>query len=222
MAHRRSVEYSAAISTSADSETLILDDLLDFLESVGTEETEHTHGSLRSHLRGTYDTLAHWGCPEAVCRAGLFHSVYGTEMFQKTTIPLDERSAVQTRIGLESERLVHLYALLRRASLYENLDRGWPYAVALRDDSSEPLSREEFVGLMTIDVANRLEQTHGPLGDADRTIYRKAIPLLPQLAVTDLGTALAHSRPRLEGLRALARRVPMLRRLKRALVRRGS
>jgi len=203
---------------SAGNSSLVLDDLLDYLESVGTEETEHTHGSLRAHLRGTYDTLARWGCPEPVCTAGLFHSVYGTEKFQKTTIPLDERSAVQTRIGLESERLVHLYALLRRASLYENLDRGWPYAVALRDDRSEPLSREEFVGLITIDIANRLEQTPGVLGEADCTTYRKAIPLLPHPAVIELGAVLARPRPRLEGVRNRVRRIPLLRRFKRALL----
>ena len=43
-----------------------LDGLLDYLESVGADATAHTHGSLREHLKGTYDLLAGWGAPERV------------------------------------------------------------------------------------------------------------------------------------------------------------
>lgn len=195
-----------------------LDELLDYLESVGTDAIEHTHGTLRAHLRGTYDLLAGWGSPEPVCLAGLFHSVYGTEKFQITTIPLEERSGVRERIGTQAERLVHLYALLRRTSLYENLDRGWPYSVALRDGGRESLTGDEFVGLMTLDLANRLEQTHGPLGDSDRATYSKAIPVLPAAGVELLRPFLDRRARSPRSARAALRAVPGARRLKRALL----
>ncbi len=194
-----------------------LDALLDFLTAVGTHETAHSHGSLREHLRGTYDLLGGWEAPERVCLAGLFHSVYGTERFQTTTIRLEDRSDVRSRIGDDAERLVYLYAVLRRASLYANLDRGWPYAVETLDGRSESLTREEFVDLMTLDLANRLEQTHGPLADGDRVVYRTAVPLLPAAAVAELGSLPAHRHATADA-RALARRVPGARRLKRLLL----
>lgn len=34
------------------------------------------------HLSGVADVLATWGEPESVSLAGLFHSIYGTELFQ--------------------------------------------------------------------------------------------------------------------------------------------
>ena len=34
------------------------------------------------HLSGVQDVLQSWNEPEYVCNAGLFHSVYGTELFQ--------------------------------------------------------------------------------------------------------------------------------------------
>ena len=83
-----------------------------YLEQLGTDETEHTHGSLREHLRGTYALLAGWGASEETCLAGLFHSIYGTEKFKTTTIPLDQRDNVRHRIGDEAERLVYLDAVL--------------------------------------------------------------------------------------------------------------
>jgi len=194
-----------------------LDTLLDYLTAVGTDETAHTHGSLREHLRGTYDMLAGWGASEQACLAGLFHSVYGTERFQTTTIGLDDRSDVRARIGEHAERLVYLYALLRRSSLYANLDRGWPYSVETLDGRTESLDTGEFVDLMTLDLANRLEQTHGPLGDGDRATYRKAVPVLPAAAVAALGSSLEQRRSGVD-IRSLARSVPFARRLKRALL----
>lgn len=168
------------------------------LEEVGAEDTEHPSGTLLQHLQGTYEVLEGWGCSEALCLAGLYHSVYGTEVFQTTTIPLDAREKVEAAIGEEAEELVFLYSVLRRSSLYANLDRGGPYTVTSRDGATIELSGlRQFADLMTLDVANRLEQLDRtspspPRRERDRRIYERAAPVLPAGAVAELRQALPH------------------------------
>jgi hypothetical protein len=112
---------------------------------------------------------------------------------------------------------VYRYALLRRSSLYANLDRGWPYTLELRDGSSVALEVSELVDLMTLDFANRLEQTHGPLDDDDLLTYAKAVPLLPALAVRAFRELRDRPVPMKQRAHKLARRVPGLRTVKRRL-----
>jgi len=166
---------------------------LDLLEEIGAEDTDHPRGTLSEHLRGTYDVLVGWGCERDVCLAGLYHSVYGTEVFETVTVALDARDKVREAIGTDAERLVYLYCALARESLYDNLSTGGPpYCVRSRLEGTEfRLTRDEYAGLLTIDLANRLEQLpHSrPSREQfveDRSRYLAAIPLLPPSAVTQL------------------------------------
>jgi len=170
-----------------------LERALDALAAVGAGDTAHPSGTLLAHLRGTAACLARWGCPEHLQLAGLYHSVYGTEAFRAATIAPAERGRVRARIGARAERLVHLYSTIARRTLYENLGRGAPYAVVDRG-TSEAIALEgveELADLMTLDVANRLEQlprTSMSLRrmEHDRRIYERAIPLLPAAAVVEV------------------------------------
>ncbi len=166
---------------------------LDLLEEIGAEDIDHPRGTLSEHLRGTYDVLVGWGCERDVCLAGLSHSVYGTDIFETVTVAPDARDKVVEAIGADAERLAYLYCALARESLYDNLSSGGPpYGVRSRHDGAELLlSRDEYAGLLTIDLANRLEQLpHSrPSREQfvdDRARYLAAIPLLPPLAVTQL------------------------------------
>lgn len=180
---------------------------MQLLDAVGAVDVEHPSGTLAEHLRGTYDMLASWSCPEHVCLAGLYHSVYGTEVFQTQTIPLDARGQVKEAIGESAEQLAFLYCTIRRSSLYANLDRGAPYSVEDRDGRRLPLSGvEQFAELLTLDVANRLEQIDRTPSSAtrrarDRDIYERAVPLLPAAAVSALRGAL----PRMSTMELRAR-----------------
>ncbi|MFL5476770.1 MAG: DUF6817 domain-containing protein [Gemmatimonadales bacterium] len=69
---------------------------LELLERFGAVSVEHPSGTLLEHLRGTYEQLDRWGCSKDLCRAGLYHSVYGTEKFQKRTVPLEARNEVRS------------------------------------------------------------------------------------------------------------------------------
>ena len=167
---------------------------LALLEEIGAEDTDHPRGTLADHLRGTYDVLTGWGCERDVCLAGLYHSVYGTDVFRTVTLAPDARDKVAAAIGPDAERLAYLYCALVRESLYDNLRTGGPrpYAVRSRFDGSElAVSRDDYAGLVTIDFANRLEQMpHSRYSReqfaTDRSRYVAAIPLLPPAAVEQL------------------------------------
>ena len=65
--------------------------LTDFLVGIGVEQVPHTHKSYLAHLIAVFRSLESHGCPQDVCRAGMFHSIYGTEKFQGFTLPLERR-----------------------------------------------------------------------------------------------------------------------------------
>jgi hypothetical protein len=163
------------------------------LIDAGAARTPHPSGTLLEHLCGTRDLLARWGCSESLCVAGLHHSVYGTGVFQTATLPLAERERVRAHIGAAAERLVYLYGVMVRPSLYENLRRGSPYHVIDRA-TSRALALggvEELADLLTLDLANRLQQLpRVPRSlwrmERDRRVYECAVPFLPAAAVAEL------------------------------------
>jgi hypothetical protein len=165
--------------------------MLRFLRSAAAHETDHSGKDLLKHLAGTYRILRRWGCPEYLCVAGLFHSVYGTEAFRCATFALRQRQLIRDKIGPVAEYAAYLYCVATRRSLYENLEREAQYSVrSFRDGTTIPISRKCLADLMALDLANSLEQlSRIPLTpkmvETDRTIYEKAIPLLPDAAIVE-------------------------------------
>jgi hypothetical protein len=166
--------------------------LLRFLRSAAAHETDHSGEDLLKHLTNTYRILRRWGCPKYLCVAGLFHSVYGTEAFRQATFALQQRQLVRERIGPEAEHAAYRYCIATRRSLYENLEREAGYSLrTFRDGATIPISRKCLADLMALDLANSLEQlSRIPLTpkmvETDRTIYEKAIPLLPGAAIVEM------------------------------------
>lgn len=58
-----------------------------FLRLHVTGTMQHSGNNPLEHLLGTYTILRGWNAREALCDAGLFHSLYGTESYKETTIP---------------------------------------------------------------------------------------------------------------------------------------
>src|SRR5207249_2044167 len=82
--------------------------LTDFLVDLGIEKVPHTEKSYLAHLVAVHRDLRSWGCAEEVCLGGMFHSIYGTEMFQGFKLSLDERGKLRQMIGERAERLAYL------------------------------------------------------------------------------------------------------------------
>lgn len=128
------------------------------LEELGAHVTSHSRRTLLAHLRGTHDLLAEWGNEPHVCIAGLFHSVYGTYVFDKRAADLSKRGQIRDVIGPDAERLVHLFCVTDRRCFYEHLSESRFYLRDIVDDRNLDFDQDTLAALIEIEVANMLEQ----------------------------------------------------------------
>lgn len=146
--------------------------LLAFLADVlNADKVPHGGDTLYRHLLRTHARLQDWGNPAAICRAGLFHSIYGTRYFRHASLPLRQRRLVVSLIGAEAEQLVYLFGVTRRP---DALLAQWGRSDMLMEDSNAcdkvALTQGELLALLEIEAANLLDQAEIPH------------PCLPQLA----------------------------------------
>src|SRR5437764_11173604 len=114
--------------------------LIDFLVGIGIKDIPHTHATYLGHLVAVARLLESQGYPADVCRAGMFHSIYGTERFQGFTLPLERRDEVRDLIGDRAERLAYLNCAMDRASLDRALDQAvQPYRILDRITGAQVL-----------------------------------------------------------------------------------
>src|SRR6188472_2488576 len=117
-ARRRS---RASRSERTNGMAATLKQLTDFLVNLGIEQIAHTQKNYLGHLINVYKLLQSSGYEEDICRAGLFHSIYGTEKFQGFKLPLESREELIELIGSRAERLAYWNCLMDRGSLDELL-----------------------------------------------------------------------------------------------------
>jgi hypothetical protein len=135
-----------------------LDKHLEFLRELNAQARGHSGRGLLDHLLGTRRLLLEWGARSALCDAGLFHSVYGTEGYQASTLPLAMRARLQELIGNEAESLVWLFCFMSRQALTPNLSRAGDLAVTHRRTGERlPLTGRQFEDLVNLTFANELE-----------------------------------------------------------------
>ena len=93
---------------------------IEFVQSI-TENIPHSRSNFYVHCLNTYKLLKSQGRPQHVCLAGLYHSIYGTEMFNPN-INIT-RDIVQSYIGKSAEHLTNLFcnANPRHAIVLENV-----------------------------------------------------------------------------------------------------
>jgi Domain of unknown function (DUF6817) len=134
--------------------------LTDFFIAIGADQIEHTESVYLAHAIGVYNDLRSWGSDEEVCRAGLFHSIYGTEGFQRFTLPLERRDEVRALTSERAERLAYLNCAMDRASFDAAVERAAP-PYRFRDrlaDQGVELSEADFDDLCTIHLCDWCEQ----------------------------------------------------------------
>ena len=129
------------------------DDRLRLLKQLGFDDLEHdSHVPFMSHLVGTARLLRSWGCRQALCDGGLFHSAYGTEYFEVAEGA--DRSAVSAVIGADAERVAWLWCTIRR----DTLDPATQQAVDRRTGQIIDLSEQDVSDIATLWVADTVEQ----------------------------------------------------------------
>jgi len=135
-------------------------DLTNYLLALGTSDVEHSGKGFLAHLIGVYQDLKVWGCDEAVCRAGLFHSIYGTEMFQGFALPVEKRPEVVELIGERAERLAYINSAMNRDSFDGLLagSRGPRTIIDRMTGASIKMTQREFDDLCLVHLCDWLEQ----------------------------------------------------------------
>ena len=146
--------------------------LTDFLLGLGTEDVAHTGKSYLAHNISVYRYMKDRGCSEELCRAGLFHSIYGTELFQRFSLPVERRPEVRALIGERAERLAYANCAMDRASFDRAVTRhAGPYHVRDRlTGETIELSAEDFDDLCRVHLFDWLEQ----VGRSQKWDYRRA------------------------------------------------
>lgn len=161
--------------------------MTDYLLGVGAEEVAHSQKSFLAHLVAVHRLMEVQGCSEEVCRAGMFHSIYGTQLFQGFKLPLERRAEVRDLIGVRAEWLAYLNCALDRPSFDTALNgEGDQYTFTDRI-TGEPvrLNRVDFDDLCRIHLYDWLEQVprsrHG--WDYRRAAYRRMAERLGPAAI---------------------------------------
>ena len=158
----------------------------ELLRELGADDTTHGDRVLLNHLRGVYALLYRWRGDDAVSRAGLFHSVYGSQAFPVSLALETDRLRVRKVIGEKSEVIAYTFGRSDRNFLFQS---GPAHAKLLDRINGELIDLDlEFLrALVEIEVANMLEQTP-PIWRLDSDI-REALPKMwaPWLALLSSG-----------------------------------
>jgi len=164
--------------------------LVNYLKALGIEDVDHSQRTYMDHLITVYRYMEAEGCENEACRAGMFHSIYGTEKFQGFKIPLEKRDEIRELIGERAERLAYCNCFMDRASfdLAAQQDSE-PLCMRHRETGAGmELSRRDFDDLCRVHLYDWLEQVprsrHG--WNYRRQEYRRLAERLGPRAVTAL------------------------------------
>src|SRR5262245_33962900 len=125
---------------------------VDYVSTIGIEDVAHTGGTYLAHLANVYHLMESNSCTPELCRAGMFHSIYGTQMFQGFKLTLEKRPEVRDLIGERAEWLAYLNCAIDRPSLDAAVERAAePYHVTDRlTGEVVALSRADFDDLCRV------------------------------------------------------------------------
>ena len=137
-----------------------LKELTAFFQSVGADKVSHTEKTYLAHAISVYNDLKSWGCSEEVAKVGIFHSIYGTELFQGFTLPLDRRDEVKALIGERAEWISYLNCAIDRAAFDEQVKKpSGPYQILDRfTGETVDVSNEDFHDLCVVHMCDWVEQ----------------------------------------------------------------
>jgi hypothetical protein len=128
------------------------------LVAFGAGAFPHVSGSLARHLVETERLLRSWQSRDALCLAGLYHAVYGTDGIRGSLAGLDRRGAIIAIIGAEAEALAYLYGACARATFHPRIGTPDQLRFADRFTRSEyAIGEPALRDFCELTVANELE-----------------------------------------------------------------
>ena len=168
--------------------------LATYLASLGVAGLTHTDRTYLAHSIGVYRRLKKWKCGEDICRAGFFHSIYGTEQFQDFALPLGRRAELRSFIGEQAETIVFANCFMDRNTLDAQIGKPFgPYTLSHRvTGHAISLSKAEFDDLVCVHLCDRLETLPRSRNwDYRRAAYRQMAERLGGVALADYRSVLA-------------------------------
>ncbi len=140
------------------------EELFEFLVNLGTGEVAHTGHDFLTHLKAVKATVESVGGDAEMARAGLFHSIYGTQGFQDFSLPLEERAQMRDLIGERAEFTAFCNCVMDRATFDAEVARALESdadSFEIRDREGSPpiaLNRQQLTDLAEVHVCDWLEQ----------------------------------------------------------------
>lgn len=138
----------------------------DCLADLQVASVIHSDSLLLHHLIGTSCILGKWGASFELCKAALFHSIYGTHSFKhnfKATI--ENRVKIRKLIGCEAESIVYYYSVSKLSSILDDLK-------SKKRVSRISSNTIKLVNFLNLTVANEIEQ-----------LYRSGYPISPEIVL---------------------------------------
>jgi hypothetical protein len=128
------------------------------LLGLGADEFPHFAGSLAPHLLRTASLLQRWGNRPALCLAGLYHAVYGTDGIRGSLVALDHRGAIAEIIGSDAEYIAYLYGACDRDAFHPRIGTSTSLQFVDRFTLSEyPIQNAALRDFCELTLANELE-----------------------------------------------------------------
>ena len=136
-------------------------EMVQFLTDLGTESIGHSGDKkYLAHLVSVFNDVRSWGGSQYLARSGMFHSIYGTQLFQGFTLPVERRDELKALIGEDAEWIAFLNCFVHREPFDQAiLDGSTDYVVHNRETGeSYQLTEQNWKDLIFLHLCDWLEQ----------------------------------------------------------------
>ena len=138
----------------------MIEEITAYFHAVGATDVKHSSKGYLAHAMGVYRDLKRWGCDEGLAQVGIFHSIYGTELFQGFTLPLEQRGEVRKLVGDRPERIAWMNCAINRFQFDQEAKKSTgPYQIRDRFSSTMmDVDSNDFHDLCVVHMCDWLEQ----------------------------------------------------------------
>ena len=136
-------------------------EMVQFLTDLGTESIGHSGDKkYLAHLVSVFNDVRSWGGSQYLARSGMFHSIYGTQLFQGFTLPVERRDELKALIGEDAEWIAFLNCFVHREPFDQAIiDGSTDYVVHNRETGeSYQLTEQNWKDLIFLHLCDWLEQ----------------------------------------------------------------
>ena len=131
------------------------DQVQKLLVKLRANKIAHGNSNLMRHLLITYDRLRQKNASDAACKAGILHSIFGTEYFKTIVLTDRSRKKIEDLVGIDVMALIDLFKAICRPNVLEqdNLE------LNLIAGGTIKVTREQLEDLKDIECANLADQS---------------------------------------------------------------